>query len=116
MSNIYYDPEKYGLRTLGEVEFSSGAYEFDLSVLWQDVETGAFYVADDSGCSCPSPFEGIGRGDLRKIGRLQDLIDYLDGRKRESYRYDAEDSPDDAAAIDADCAGLIQTYRKAAAA
>jgi len=51
--NIYSATEKFGLETVGEVEFSSGAYEFDTTVVWRDKETGSLYVASDSGCSCP---------------------------------------------------------------
>lgn len=107
MSNIYSDPQKFGLAIVGEVEFSSGSYEFDTSVVWRDVETGALYYADDSGCSCPSPFQDTGRDDLKKIGRTQDLIDYFEGRKRDSYRYDPEDNPEEVSRIDAEVGELI---------
>lgn len=113
MNNIYYSPEKFGLRTIGEAEFSSGCYEFDTSVVWQDVETGAMFYADDLGCSCPSPFEDLGRGDLTEITRPQDLIDYLEGRKRCSYRYTSDYDTSAKAEIDGECAGLIQAYLKA---
>jgi hypothetical protein len=105
MSNIYYSPEAFGLRTLGEAEFSSGSYEFDLTVVWQDVETGACYYADDSGCSCPSPFEDESRATITKIERLQDLLDHLEERKQESYYYES-----DKAGIDAECSALVQAY------
>jgi hypothetical protein len=61
--NVYYDPEKFGLKTVGEVEMSSGSYEFDLIVVWQD-STGRYLWGLDSGCSCPAPFEGHGVNDL----------------------------------------------------
>ena len=54
--NVYYSPENFGLKTIAEIDYSSGNYEFDLRVVWQD-KTGAFYTARDSGCSCPIPFE-----------------------------------------------------------
>lgn len=108
MSNAYYDPQKFGLTIVGEVEFSSGSYEFDTSVVWRD-QAGALYYADDSGCSCPTPFEGIGLDDLEKAERLQDLIDYFQKRKDESYRYDpsSEYAADDVAQIDAAIGELI---------
>jgi hypothetical protein len=115
--NIYSSPEKFGLRVVGEAEFSSGCYEFDTSVVWQDVETGDLYVADDSGCSCPIPFEDIGRGDLLRIDRLQTLLDYLDKRKADSYRYDpdSEWNQGEVAEIDAACIALIHKTREALA-
>lgn len=54
--NIYYDPEKFGMTTVGSVEFSNLDYCFDTFVVWQGIE-GYFYYAEDSGCSCPLPFE-----------------------------------------------------------
>jgi hypothetical protein len=88
--NVFYNPDKFGLSIVGEVEFSSGIYEFDTSVVWCD-ESGQHYVADDSGCSCPEPFENVDISNLRKIDRLQDLVDYFDQRKAESYRYEPDE-------------------------
>lgn len=52
----YYNPEKFGLTTIGEVQWDDDCYGFDLTVVWKH-EDGSFYWASDSGCSCPSPFE-----------------------------------------------------------
>lgn len=68
--NLYYEPEKYGLKTIGEIDWSSGAYEFDLLVIWQRLVDGAFLVGEDSGCSCPLPFEDKGVDDLSELGSL----------------------------------------------
>lgn len=112
--NIYSTPEAFGLSTVGEVEWSDGCYQFDLTVVWRDVETGAFYYADDSGCSCPAPFENDSRESITKIERLQDLIDHLEERKRDSYRYtDNEWDKSAVAGIDGECAALVQAYRQA---
>ena len=87
MNEIYISPEKYGLREIGELDFSSGAYEFDLLVVWQDVSTRKFFMAEDSGCSCPLPFGGMGRADLTPTTptqmrkRAQDRL-----RDRESWQ------------------------------
>ena len=56
-NNPYYNPEHMGLRLLGEIEFSDGDYQFDTLIFVQDVKTGKIYSAEDSGCSCPTPFE-----------------------------------------------------------
>jgi hypothetical protein len=61
---IYSSPEKYGLELVGEVDYSDGNYHFDLTIVLRDVATGALFYADDSGCSCPMPFENVGRPDL----------------------------------------------------
>jgi hypothetical protein len=54
--NIYYNPEKYGLKTICEIDYSAGSYEFDTRVVWQSRD-GLLFTARDSGCSCPVPFE-----------------------------------------------------------
>lgn len=58
MSNIYYNPEKFGLRIIGEIE-KEPEYDFDMLVVWQHNDGRLFY-GQDSGCSCPSPFEDYG--------------------------------------------------------
>jgi hypothetical protein len=86
--NIYYNPEKFGLETIGEIDWSSGAYEFDLTVVWKRTLDGRFVYAEDSGCSCPSPFEGTGVDELvvlRKRGGLADFKAHCAEREGTSY-------------------------------
>lgn len=64
MANIYYDPEKFGLKIVCEIEYSSGSYEFDKRVIFMRVCDGKLFTARDSGCSCPTPFEDIFLNDL----------------------------------------------------
>lgn len=54
--DVYYNPDKFGLTIIGEVEWSEPCYSFDTTVVWKH-EDGTFYWASDSGCSCPTPFE-----------------------------------------------------------
>jgi hypothetical protein len=79
MDDPYYNPEKHGLEIVGECDWSSGSYEFDLAVIWRDKD-GQLYYAEDSGCSCPSPFEGIRSiDDLEKVTAHQ-AIELLTAR------------------------------------
>lgn len=72
-TNVYYKPEVHGLEEVAFHDFSSGCYEFDFLVLWKS-EDGAFYIARDSGCSCPSPFETYtSLDDLDRIFNLDEL-------------------------------------------
>lgn len=90
---IYGAPEKYGLRTIGEIQWGQESYSFDLTVVWQDTTTGAFYFADDAGCSCPAPFGDTGRNDLTLIDKPQTFIDHVNKRVAtmgESYFSDEE--------------------------
>ena len=68
MSEYYnpnYSPEKLGL-TLLSIEDESLCYEFDMFNLWA-TQDGRVFMATDSGCSCPTPFEGY-------EGRTQDEV------------------------------------------
>lgn len=53
--DVYYQPEKFDLTIVGEIE-QEPCYSFDKLVVWQHADGRLFY-ADDHGCSCPSPFE-----------------------------------------------------------
>ena len=57
-SNIYYDPEDFNTVLIGDFELSEPSYSFDTVAVWRD-ERGQFWVGQDSGCSCPLPFEDI---------------------------------------------------------
>lgn len=57
MPNFYTDPAKFGLTNIGEIEWGDGCYSFDLTVVWRREFDGKLVYAEDSGCSCPSPFE-----------------------------------------------------------
>lgn len=57
MKNVYYNPEEFGLETVGEFEIEASFYSFDIFAVWRDPKSGKFYTATDSGCSCPTPFE-----------------------------------------------------------
>lgn len=59
--NLYYKPEKWGLEILAEID-TGGSYEFNMSVLFKAKDTGGLYLGQDSGCSCPSPFENFEKG------------------------------------------------------
>lgn len=58
--DIYYQPDKFGIQTIGEVEWDDESYQFNITAVWQSKEDPElFYWASDSGCSCPSPFESF---------------------------------------------------------
>jgi hypothetical protein len=99
--NIYYDPEKFGLVTIGEIDWSDGCYQFDLTVVWKRESDGRFVYADDSGCSCPAPFESTGIDEvtaLRKRGGLKDFKEYCAKRQADSA-YGGENREAEVAAL-----------------
>jgi hypothetical protein len=78
MSDIYSNPEKFGLTYIGQVDFTDG-YEFDLYAVWKD-QDGKFWYGSDSGCSCPSPFEDYDdeKEPLRDLDELTSLAAFKD--------------------------------------
>lgn len=54
--NPYYYPEKCGLEIFESIN-TSGSYEFDMLVIWKKLDDNTLWYDQDSGCSCPSPFD-----------------------------------------------------------
>ena len=79
MYNIYYNPEKFGLEEVGKVEWAEPCYSFDTTVVWRRSCDGQLLYASDSGCSCPSPFEDFGVGDLTPVSawELQEVLERI---------------------------------------
>lgn len=67
--DVYYQPEKFGLTVVAEIDYSDGNYVFDFRVVWKH-SSGILLTARDSGCSCPSPFE-----DYTSLEEVE-LLDY----------------------------------------
>lgn len=84
--NIYYDPEKFGLEQVAEIDFSDGYYQFDYLVVWKDKDDRLYY-AEDSGCSCPSPFETFTRETVTPVVEWEEIISRLHHRVAEEGEY-----------------------------
>lgn len=79
--DVYYNPEKFGLTKIAELDFSSGSYEFNITAVFtQDGVTDRFFWASDSGCSCPSPFENYTSIESLESGDFKRVREYLNGR------------------------------------
>lgn len=65
--NPYYYPGACGLELLATAE-ADLSYEFDYVCLWRDLASGRYFMAKDSGCSCPTPFE-----DVRSVSDLTEV-------------------------------------------
>ena len=57
-SSPYYSPEAFGLEMVGTIDWRYEDYSFDMTAVWK-AKRGEYYLGDDSGCSCPSPFEDV---------------------------------------------------------
>jgi hypothetical protein len=97
--DVYYQPESFGLTKVGEIDDPQGCYSFDIICVWKHDETGKVYYARDSGCSCPSPFEG--HKSLDDLTEITDVnwLDFVDTVKTHClpWRKD-EDEDEDAKA------------------
>ncbi|WP_431911647.1 DUF7574 domain-containing protein [Nonomuraea jabiensis] len=88
--DVYHNPEYFGLEIVGCIDFSDGCYQFDYTVVWRNAE-GQLLFADDSGCSCPSPFESHKLEDL-KPATLHTLQAHLEARLKENGDYYSRES------------------------
>jgi hypothetical protein len=77
---IFASPAAFGLESFGSIDWSDGGYDFDYIAVWRDLGTGTFYYAEDSGCSCPSPFEDHSRETLIPLTSLGEFQAYLNAR------------------------------------
>lgn len=57
MNNVYYDPQKFGLSVVDSLDEPDLSYEYNTLVVWKHDQSNRLYWAQDSGCSCPTPFE-----------------------------------------------------------
>lgn len=84
---MYSDPGLFGLTQIGEIDWSDGCYQFDLTNVWRRGFDGVFVYAEDGGCSCPAPFEDTRVEDLvvlRTRGGLNDFKAHCEKRQSES--------------------------------
>lgn len=74
MSNIYSNPEDFGLSIVKSHD-TVGGYGFNTVVVfrWDAWGPVKYFVAHDSGCSCPSPFEDIKLPHLTEVCTLADV-------------------------------------------
>lgn len=96
-TNPYYHPEVHGLTIVGSVD-CDGDYGFDMFVVWTDGK--ALYWGQDSGCSCPSPFEDANTlGDLCS-GSRKECLRAIDAWAFEEYHSNLHEVPPLKAAVE----------------
>jgi hypothetical protein len=100
--NLYYSPEASNVDLIGTVQWGEASWDFDLTCVWRSKEDPTkFYVASDSGCSCPSPFENIELSELKPMTKHQALAALV-------QRGIEEDDEDWGSGSSADAAALIE--------
>ncbi|RJQ26113.1 hypothetical protein C4577_04225 [Candidatus Parcubacteria bacterium] len=55
--NVYSYPEKSGLKLIDALDETGLSYEFNTLIALKHNESNRIYWSQDSGCSCPIPFE-----------------------------------------------------------
>lgn len=75
---------------LASVEWRHESYQYDQTAVFRHKPSGLLFFGEDSGCSCPSPFELTTVEMLTPITRIQDWLDHVNDRLRE-LREDEED-------------------------
>ena len=90
--NPHYNPEKLGLEMLS-VEQPDMSYEFNILCFWSTGD-GRVFTAQDSGCSCPTPFESYDGETqkevlqkLERIGSVQQAEYTFDSWNKDGYFY-----------------------------
>lgn len=84
MADPYHNPEKFGLKIEYEAD-AGGSYEFDKLVLWSRLSDSGILMGTDSGCSCPSPFDGDGLDDL-DVATPEAINEWFDSPKHSPRR------------------------------
>ena len=56
-NNVYYSPDKSGLSNIVTLDEPGRSYDYRTLIVVQDNKIGRVFYAEDSGCSCPTPFE-----------------------------------------------------------
>lgn len=73
--DVYYNPEMFDLTILSSADVAD-SYEFDMIVVWKHAD-GRFFIGNDSGCSCPSPFENFDSLDeLTEVTNLAEIAEF----------------------------------------
>lgn len=72
--------EPTGYTSIADVEWDHESYQFNMTRVYVEDSTGRLFYAEDSGCSCPSPFEDTTVEELTPIDRLQDWYSHVEDR------------------------------------
>jgi hypothetical protein len=92
-NDVYNSPEKHGLQIIDSMNLTDESYSFDIFAVWYHAETNRWFYGQDSGCSCPSPFEDFtDESSLSEFHTWSELDVVLterisDSPLQDSYRY-----------------------------
>lgn len=88
----YANPGLYGMEPVAELEWDNESYQFNITSVLRRKEDGTLWSCDDSGCSCPTPFEDdyewdrvFSTDDFRSRYAAQLLNDYSGRADQQQY-------------------------------
>lgn len=71
-----------GFELIYALEWDNEAYQFNLTGLWKRTSDGTLWMANDSGCSCPTPWENT--KELERVFSVDQLKELRREREREN--------------------------------
>lgn len=86
----YGDPHTNDFEELASIEWDGEPWQFNMTAIFHHKPSGALFYATDSGCSCPSPFEGTTTEHLVPLTRTQDWLEHVE-KNIGQLRRDEED-------------------------
>lgn len=102
MENIYYHPEKSGFEIFDSIEMDASC-EYSTTLILRNTESGRLFYVQDSGCSCPTPFDEASEADLKPL--VLETIEEFERDIEEHHKYD-----DVHPSIVLDCLDKVKKY------
>jgi hypothetical protein len=102
--DLYNQPEHFSVKLLGDIEWDYEMYRFNMTAVWVDA-LGQFYVGDDSGCSCPFPFENFTSAEdlgmpMTRHEVADMLVNMVDRMRSRAYMSDEDKSNVEMSAVE----------------
>ncbi|WP_353707259.1 hypothetical protein ABRQ22_14730 [Cellulosimicrobium sp. ES-005] len=81
---------EHAFEELGTIQWGEASYDFNQTAVFRHKDTGTLFIASDSGCSCPSPFEDTTVRDATVIHHLRDFDAVIDGQRNSEWAWERE--------------------------
>lgn len=104
------EPEKVGLEQVAYVTDPQAFYDFHDVGVWRRLEDEALFYGEDSGCSCPSPFENVHKVEDLEPLTAETYQAFTEVLEQENYRGEKEFDPVEVAKVLLDVQRLLGIY------
>lgn len=82
--DVFSYADEHEWTELAVIEWAYEDYSYEETVVWRDDNTELFYMAHDSGCSCPTPFGEHDETDIWGPYTKEEALKYVLERTVES--------------------------------